>query len=84
MFLLEEAATILFSTGFRKPTSKLTLNDKAPLRSAILTHHCMLKSKAALDQFLEGLEVLDVLGMVRLNPEVMKPLFVDEQKPLTR
>ena len=43
----------------------------------------MLKSKAAMDQFSEGLEVLDVLGMVRINPGIMKPLFVDEQKPLT-
>ena len=36
-----------------------------------------------MDQFSEGLEVLDVLGMVRINPGIMKPLFVDEQKPLT-
>lgn len=83
MFLPEEAASVIFSTGYRKPLSKLTLGDKGSLRSVILTHHCMLTSKAAMDQFCEGLEVLDVLGMMRLNSDIMMPLFIDEEKPLT-
>ncbi len=52
------------------------MRDQPALRSALLDYHCMLKAKAAMDQFCEGLEELGVLRMVRSFPAVMRPLFI--------
>lgn len=54
------------------------------LRSALLNYHRMLKAKAAIDQFCEGLEELGVLQMVRKLPAVMRPQFVATVKTVSR
>lgn len=68
---------------FKKPISKLVTNDKARLRSALIDFHCILKPKGAIDQLAEGLTNLDILYMMRQYPELMRPLFMDQAKPLT-
>ena len=83
VFAIDEAASLLMETGFRKPLSKLDMNDKPSLRSSLIDFHCLLKSKAAIDQFAEGLSHLHVLDRMRHLPDLMKPLFVNESKPLT-
>lgn len=40
--------------------------------------------KAETDQFFDGLDVLGVMSMVRKYPDLMKPLFVPENVPLTK
>ena len=65
LFALDEAATLPLDTGFRKPTSRLTLSNRSALRSALLDFHCMLKVKTCMDQHMEGLNDLDILDMIR-------------------
>ena len=48
-----------------------------------MDYHCMLKVKAAMDQFAEGLEELHVLEVMRKHSILMKPLFVNNTKLLT-
>ena len=55
---MDEAATMLADIGYRKPVTKLTVTDIEALKCALVDHHCMLKVKAYIDQFIEGLEVL--------------------------
>ncbi len=83
VFAIDEAASLLHETGFRKPTCRLSMSDKSRLRSALVDYHCMLKVKAAMDQFAEGLQELGVLQLIKQYPELMKPLFVPNLKVLT-
>ena len=80
---MDEAATMLADIGYRKPVTKLTVTDTEALKSALVDHHCMLKVKAYIDQFIEGLEVLGIMTVVRKYPGLMKELFVfDKQKSI--
>ena len=79
-FAMDEATSLLLETGFSKPIRELTLSDKSLLRSSLLDYHCMLKVKA---QYMEGLNELGILDMIKKHPEAMKPLFVFEKQVLT-
>ena len=83
VFAIDEAASFLMETGFKKPLSKLVMNEKSCLRSTLIDFHCILKSKAAIDQLAEGLENLNILYVMRQYPELMRPLFMNPAKPLT-
>ena len=43
----------------------------------------MLKVKACMDQYMEGLNELGILDMIKKHPEATKPLFVFEKQVLT-
>lgn len=84
LFEIDEASEMLLSTGYRKALSRLSLEDKANIRAALLDYHCMLKVKAEMDQFGEGLADAGVLQYVKQYPGIMKPLFTcDEYKPVS-
>ena len=74
--MCEEAADQLHQSGYRKPLCCLDLNDKGTLKSALLDYHCLIKVKAAMDQFCEGLQQVGVLQLVKTHPSILKPLFV--------
>ena len=59
------------------------MSDKLTLTSTLLDYHCMVKVKAQMDQFAEGLEELGVLMLIRRYPEVSKPLFVAVSKAMS-
>ena len=63
-------------TGYRKPLEKLVLSDKSELLSIIIDFHTMAKSKAELDQLLQGLELFQFISMVRLHPVIWEPYFL--------
>ena len=46
-----------------------------------MLYHCIFKIKAAMDQFLEGLEAGGVLGALRNHSDVMKSMFCPTEKP---
>ena len=61
----------------------LTVSDKAHLKSALLDYHCMVKVKAEMDQFSDGMQTLQVLDFIKLYPEQMRPLFVATNNVVT-
>ena len=61
-------------TGFRKPLSQLTLQDRPNLQWVLRDHHTVLKIKPEIDQYCDGLETLGVLECVRKYPCLMRPL----------
>ena len=73
----------LLETGYRKPLSKTTVVDKQEIISSLIDYHCMIKVKAVMDQFIEGLSVLGVLDAIKENPLWFEPFFVSREEPLT-
>jgi hypothetical protein len=70
-----EHETVMLETGCRKVLSQVALSDKASLQATLKTH-MLLKVKAELDQFVEGLTVCGVLDVVRAHPMLMASYFV--------
>ena len=83
LFAIDEVSALLLETGYRKPVSSLSLQDIPTLRAAIVDYHCLLKAKAAMDQFADSLQVLKVLDLIRKYPELAKPFFVSQGKRIT-
>ena len=79
----ETAATILFETGYQKPLSKLTMEDKEEVTQVISAYHTLIKVKAEIDQFVLGLQCLKIYDYIVKYPEMMMPLFVHHGKKLT-
>ena len=82
-FAVDEISALLMETGYRKAVMHLTLYDKPSLRAALLDYHCVLKVKAAIDQYAEGLQQLMVLDLVQKFPSLAKPFFVSNGKKTT-
>ena len=78
-----ENTNLFLETGYRKAISHLDISEKSDLLSVIIDYHCMLKAKAANDQFLQGLQVTGVLDCVRKFPDIMKSLFCFNKSTLT-
>jgi len=73
---MDEASELLMGMGFRKPISKLKMDDKAMIKNNLIDYYCLLKVKAEMDQFAEGLQDLGLLDMMRRQPALFKNLFV--------
>lgn len=77
-FAMDEAIALLLETGFRKPICRLSLCDKDAVRSARLDYHCLVKVKASMDEYMEGLDELGVLEIIKKHPEAIQSLFVSD------
>ena len=55
----------LSETGYMKPFEALTLDDKEEIISILMEYHCLVKPKACIDQFAEGLQSTGVLHYIR-------------------
>ena len=73
---MDEAAEMLMGMGCKKPISKLKIDDKSMLKSSLIDYYCLLKVKAEMDQFAEGLKDLGLLEMMQHHPSLFKSLFV--------
>jgi hypothetical protein len=75
IFSIDEAADLLLETGYKKPLKLLGMSDRENLQSVLLLYHCVLKVKAEMDQFREGLSSLGVLTALQSNSSLMKCFF---------
>lgn len=83
LFGMDEALDFLLTTGFRKPVSMLSLNDRPDLISALLDYHLMARVKTEMDQFIDGLHTFNFLDMVREDPTMWRSFFVRNTSGLT-
>ena len=67
---------MVYETGFRKPLSLLCLCDRRDLCAKLKCHFTIVKVKAELDQFAEGLKCCGVLEYMKKFPDIMRPLLV--------
>ena len=77
VFAIDEVQSLVYEAGFRKPLAQLSMKDKSVVSSILLNYHCMTKVKAAMDQYLEGLESLGLLSRIQQDPSKWKNFFVD-------
>ena len=80
---VDEVLSMLHECGYKRPISSLTSKDKSSLSSLLIDYNLFVKPKAAVDQFLKGLETLHVLTLIKKHPVLAKPYFVNIQDPLT-
>ena len=72
-----EFCTEVTECGFTKAIPCITMDDKITLIQTMTLHHVLLRSKAEMDQFCEGLQALGVLNAVREYPDLMRPFFTN-------
>ena len=75
IFENEDNSALLFETGYHKPLSQLEIDDVEGLRAALTNYHCIIKVKAAMHQFLEGLQMGGVAEYTRTHPQLLKPFL---------
>ena len=73
----------LADTGYSKPPNRLTLADKGEIADTLIDFHCILKVKAVIDQFLDGIKAVGLLDHIHSHPELTKPLFTYTPVTLT-
>ena len=76
IFALDEATELLYSTGYSKPTSSITLEDRDELSSVLLDYHLMAKVKMEMDQFKAGLGTFNFIEQLKSNPAMWRSYFV--------
>ena len=82
-FSIDEGASLLNETGYRKAVCSLKLSDRPAVLGALLDYHLMIKVKAEMDQFKEGLQTLGYLEVLQSNPSMWEEYFLDADVPLT-
>ena len=74
-----EFCTEIIECGFTKPLPCLVMEDKIALIQTLTLHHVLLRSKAEIDQFSEGLKALGVLDAIRNYPSLMSCFFINKE-----
>lgn len=59
------------------------MGDQEEITSILLDYHLIIKVKCCLDQFVDGLEVLNIHTELKRNPDLWKPIFVQHASSLT-
>ena len=83
VFAATDDKDLLLQCGFQIPISAIYLTMKDTLITALVDCHCIVKSSVMMDQFREGLHLLDVLSMVQNYPLQMKKFFVDKNNVMS-
>ena len=83
--IFDDSATadIVLETGYRKPLGTVTVSDKEEIIRVLKRYHTLIKVKAEIDQFIEGLQCLGIDHLIKEHPDLMEPLFVNKNKSLT-
>ena len=80
LFEEERYQALLLETGYRKPLASLSIQDIPVIQGTLRNFYVLLRVKAEIDQFLEGLSSLGVLDEVRQHPMLMQPLLMSNKK----
>ena len=83
IFYDSDTSGLLLETGYRKPLTCVTLNDREEIAVVLKLYHTLIKVKAEIDQFVDGLQCLGIDWYIKQYPELMESVFVNEPKTLT-
>lgn len=73
----------LMETGYMRPFASLTMDDKEEIISILIDYHCLIKPKAAMDQFAEGLQRTGVLHYIKHHHSILRDSFRYRPSTLT-
>lgn len=60
-----EYSAIFAESGYTKALALVAMEDKVTMVQTVTLHYVLLRNKAELDQFCDGLSALGVLSMIR-------------------
>lgn len=83
IFESPELESVLLETGYNKPLSLLTMEDLDNILLCITDYHCLIKVKASMDQFIDGLISGSVMDSIRNHSLLLKPMFCPSPSQLT-
>ena len=64
--------------GFVKPTTTVTMEDIPALVQAVFLEYVLLRSTQEIAQFIEGLETLGIVTLLKRHPQCLKKLLVHD------
>ena len=82
LFQSPEYEPVLLETGYRKPLTSLQIADKTTIKQT-LKAYVLLRVKAEIDQFCDGLRTCEVIEYTRKYPTLMTPQFMQTLVSLT-
>ena len=83
LFTCPELESLLLETGYCKPLVQLTIDDRSAIIPSVTDYHCVIKVKAAMDQFIDGLDAGRVLDCIKRHPQELKTMFCPVLTTLT-
>lgn len=82
---LQEVVGANFSTmidcGFVEPFSSVKMQDRVDIVQSISLHYVILRSKAEMDQFADGLRSCGVLDEMQQNSSLTRSFFTIDGNP---
>ncbi len=75
---------LVYETGFRQSLLNITLLHKEVLKTTLREYNAIIKTKAEIDQFSQGLEQLGVLKCIQKHKNLIAPLFVHQPNVLNK
>ena len=81
--LLVERFDVLEMISASGWTGTITFRQKEAIIQCVLINELLFKRRSAISHIREGLSMLDVLAVMKSYPDVMRPLFVYDEAPLT-
>ena len=84
MFDDEEFFALIFETGYRKALTAIQLDDREELVLTLRQYHTVIRDQVELDQFVDGLNAYAFLSIIRQYPQLLKPLLVSQEVPLSK
>lgn len=83
MFSEDLYQNALTETSYMRPLESLTLEDKEEIIGILIDYHCLIKPKAAMDQFSQGLQSTGVLHYIKHHNSVLRDIFRYQPSRLT-
>ncbi len=84
VFEKDDNVALVCETGYTKALCLVSMADKEGLKNALRDYHSLIKIKAELDQFTEGLRTCEILTYVQKYSELMRPLFCQQPSILSK
>lgn len=78
--LMEDGSDLIYDSGFSVPISRVSLKDVPTIIEAVCLHTTIFPVKAALDQLVEGLQLFNVISLIKSHPDKIKSLFVHDPR----
>ncbi len=75
---------LVCETGYSKALCLASMADKDGIKNALRDYHSLIKIKAELDQFTDGLRTCEVLTYVQNYSDLMQPLFCQQPSLLSK
>ena len=79
----DDALALMANVGYTKPLTRLSQSDRKEIIDAVQTFHLFIKVKAVMDQFQEGLRYARVHIYLKQFMDIIRPMFVNDNPPLT-